>query len=175
MNAQSLFDQLLFPCRLAVDATCGRGHDTIKLARLAEKVYAFDIQEQAITSAQARTAGYDHVVYHHTSFVNIPELVKESIDLLIFNLGYLPGGRKQITTQADFLGICLQDCLPKLTSGGRALIMAYPGHPSGASEVEMLDALLKTLDQHYYDSFVFRHLNGRNHPPVLYLIERSAR
>lgn len=175
MNAQHLFDQLLFPCDLAVDATCGNGHDTVKLARLARTVYAFDIQEQAVLRTRERTAAYPHVTCFQTSFLHIPELISAPIDLLVFNLGYLPGADKHITTHADVLGICLQECLPKLTAGGRILIMAYPGHPSGALEVQLLDKLLKTLDQSRFDSFVFRHINGRNDPPMLYLIERSAR
>ena len=33
---------------IVVDATMGNGHDTLFLAKLAKKVYAFDIQEQAL-------------------------------------------------------------------------------------------------------------------------------
>lgn len=32
-----------------VDATMGNGHDTLFLAKLAKEVYAFDIQEQALS------------------------------------------------------------------------------------------------------------------------------
>ena len=40
--------QVLDDESIAVDATMGNGHDTLFLAKLAKKVYAFDIQEQAL-------------------------------------------------------------------------------------------------------------------------------
>ena len=39
---------------MVVDATMGNGHDTLFLAKLAKKVYAFDIQEQALEKTQER-------------------------------------------------------------------------------------------------------------------------
>ena len=39
---------------IVVDATMGNGHDTLFLAKLAKKVYAFDIQEQALEKTQER-------------------------------------------------------------------------------------------------------------------------
>ena len=39
---------------IVVDATMGNGHDTLFLAKLAKKVYAFDIQEKALEKTQER-------------------------------------------------------------------------------------------------------------------------
>ena len=39
---------------IVVDATMGNGHDTLFLSKLAKKVYAFDIQEQALEKTQER-------------------------------------------------------------------------------------------------------------------------
>lgn len=36
-----------------VDATMGNGHDTLFLAKLAKEVYAFDIQEQALSKRKS--------------------------------------------------------------------------------------------------------------------------
>ena len=41
---------------IVVDATMGNGHDTLFLAQLARKVYAFDIQEQAVEKTRQRLA-----------------------------------------------------------------------------------------------------------------------
>ena len=41
---------------IVVDATMGNGHDTLFLAKLAKKVYAFDIQEQAVEKTRQRLA-----------------------------------------------------------------------------------------------------------------------
>ena len=37
---------------VAVDATCGNGHDTLWLARRCSKVYGFDIQPEAIQNTR---------------------------------------------------------------------------------------------------------------------------
>ena len=42
-----------------VDATMGNGHDTLFLAKLAKRVYAFDIQEQAVEKTRQRLAEAD--------------------------------------------------------------------------------------------------------------------
>ena len=39
---------------IVVDATMGNGHDTLFLAKLAKKVYAFDVQEQALEKTRDR-------------------------------------------------------------------------------------------------------------------------
>lgn len=47
----------------AVDATCGNGHDTLELARMvgpSGRVVAFDIQAEALESAQALLDSSDH-------------------------------------------------------------------------------------------------------------------
>ena len=42
---------------IVVDATMGNGHDTLFLAKISKKVYAFDIQEQALEKTQDRLNG----------------------------------------------------------------------------------------------------------------------
>lgn len=39
---------------IAVDATMGNGYDTAFLASLSQRVYAFDVQQQALTKTQER-------------------------------------------------------------------------------------------------------------------------
>ena len=46
---------------LAIDATCGRGNDTLFLLGLFKEVYAFDIQAEAITSTKDLTKEYNNV------------------------------------------------------------------------------------------------------------------
>ena len=47
-----LSPQLASGAYAAVDATCGRGHDTVWLAARCGRVYAFDIQPDAIASTR---------------------------------------------------------------------------------------------------------------------------
>ena len=85
---------------IVVDATMGNGHDTLFLARLAKKVYAFDIQEQAIeqTTKRLAEAKLDNVELFLTGHENVDQYV-ESIKAAIFNLGYLPSADHTVITR----------------------------------------------------------------------------
>ena len=106
--------QVVEPGDTVVDATCGNGYDTLVLAQLVGAsgvVHAFDVQPAAIASTQATFAhpaamrgadsrGAAH--YHCVSHEHICEHVeKGSASLVTFNLGYMPGADKAITTMAD--------------------------------------------------------------------------
>lgn len=102
---------LLLPGDSVIDATCGNGHDTLFLADLLLKretkgqIIAIDAQPQAIAATKKRLEEHllapllDQVNFFeqcHSSFP--PTIEKESIALIVYNLGYLPGGNKQHTT-----------------------------------------------------------------------------
>ena len=87
-----------------VDFTMGNGHDTLWLSnKVGEngKVYAFDIQKQALESSEKllRDSGcpknYTLILDSHA---NVENYVKEPICAGMFNLGYLPGSDKTVTT-----------------------------------------------------------------------------
>lgn len=163
------------PVTTALDATCGNGHDTLYLADLAEQVYAFDIQPQAIRATAERLAGRPNVRLIEDSFVHFQKYVTQEIDLIVFNLGYLPGSDKQVTTSVSDLSSGLQAMLAQLSPSGRVVIVAYPGHPAGQAESQWLKETLSRLDPSSFRSFHLYHMNGPNDPAELYLIERNAR
>ncbi len=75
--------------KIAVDATVGKGNDTLKLLKAVGKdgfVYGFDVQEEALSKARALLAGYDNYEFFLDSHANIDRL--ESFDLLIYNLAF---------------------------------------------------------------------------------------
>lgn len=160
---------------VALDMTCGNGYDTLALAKLAKNVYAFDIQSLATEQTKKRVADYSNVQVIQSSFVNFGDWVKEPIDLAVFNLGYLPGSDKSITTNAQDVIQCLQSLLIQLSSTGRVVIVAYPGHHEGKREVDTLIEVLQSIDNQSFRSFSLVHLNGTNKPPQLFIIERNAR
>lgn len=163
------------PVSLAIDATCGNGHDTYILAELADEVYAFDIQEQAILKTKERVKAFSHVHVIQDSFTRFQAYVSDPIDLIVFNLGYLPGSDKQITTTVKELSASLQAMLGQLSASGRVVIVAYPGHAEGRAESSWLQETLRQLDNSSFRSFRLYHMNGPNDPPELYIIERNAR
>src|SRR5699024_9693561 len=90
-----------------IDATMGNGHDTVFLASLVGPtghVYAFDIQDKALQNTIQRlaTSPYQQQVSLYKQDHNqMHTYIKQTVSCIIFNLGYLPGQSKRITTQAD--------------------------------------------------------------------------
>ena len=68
------------------------------------KVYAFDIQEEALDHTRQRLekAGYQEcAVLIQDGHERMKEYVTESVSAIVFNFGYLPGGDHQIATRPD--------------------------------------------------------------------------
>ncbi|MBQ2656510.1 MAG: methyltransferase domain-containing protein, partial [Erysipelotrichaceae bacterium] len=81
-----------------VDMTAGNGNDTLFLARLAKRVLAFDVSEEAIRRSKERTKDFSNIEFHLDSHANIDKYLKENeASLFIFNLGYLPNSEETIT------------------------------------------------------------------------------
>ena len=87
-----------------VDATVGNGNDTLFLARLVGekgKVYGFDIQQEAInnTGELLKDLGLQNRVnLICDGHENMDKYITGDVKAVIFNLGYLPGGNRGITT-----------------------------------------------------------------------------
>ena len=86
---------------VAVDATMGNGNDTAFLAQHAKKVYAFDVQEQALKSTQERLEkqAISNAQLILDGHQNLDKYVSEPIRAAIFNLGYLPSADKTVITK----------------------------------------------------------------------------
>lgn len=123
-----------------IDATCGNGHDTLFLAQNTRgRIFVFDIQEKALTSAKNRLSenldGLQQVSFLkacHSSFDSVPKELP--IHLVIYNLGYLPGGDKNLTTKVDTTLLSIQNALDRIEDDGAISITCYPGHEEGQRE-----------------------------------------
>ena len=136
-----------------VDFTMGNGHDTLWLSnKVGEngKVYAFDVQEAALISSEKLLSesgcpkNYTLILDSHA---NVENYVKEPICAGMFNLGYLPGSDKKITTLRQSTMAAVEAAIRLLEDGGGLLIAVYPGHEEGTLEGLMLDDYFKTLDR----------------------------
>lgn len=138
-----------------IDGTAGNGHDALFLAKhLAllknSTLYVFDIQKQAIETTKNRIEE-NHldlkVHYFHKSHYPFPvEIKTQSIDLIIYNLGYLPGGDKSITTNGKETVLSLKEAFELLRPGGLLSVTCYPGHSEGAIEYHEVQSWVKKLD-----------------------------
>lgn len=171
--AHHIWKLFLQPHHVAIDATCGGGYDTQVLSRLCSRVLSLDIQQEAIERATQLLSGQEHkrvdfFLMNHEEFPDIDE----PIQLIVYNLGYLPGGDKSLTTMVSSTLNSVQKALQRIEPGGLVSITCYPGHLEGALEEKALLELTETLDPQKYCVTHHRWIN-RNRSPSLLLIQKS--
>ncbi len=140
----------------AIDATCGNGNDTLKLAEiLREKqggIICIDLQQEAIDKTkdllQSHLSAEDLTRVHlhcqsHTHFPPIAE--KNPIRLIVYNLGYLPKGNKWVTTMTLSTVESVKKAMTLIVPGGAVCITCYPGHKEGKREEKALLEKLSNL------------------------------
>lgn len=166
---------------IVIDATMGNGHDTLFLARLVGEtgcVYAFDIQQQAIekTARGLEENGLPNRVTlvqdsHADMMRLLPQTVAGKVAAIVFNLGYLPGGKKSVTTTAVSTLNALDASLKLIKPGGMISLLVYVGHPGGKQEDEaILEWLGRLPDEVRWQQ---HNPDCAGHSPRLYTLVRS--
>ena len=154
----------------AVDFTMGNGHDTEFLSKTVGEsghVYAFDVQKQALESTAKNLAAagcpenYTLILDSHH---NVKNYVQGSIRAGMFNLGYLPGSDKSVTTMRVTTMPAIEAAIDLLDHGGVLLVAVYPGHAEGDAEGKMLLDYFATLDRHVICCTLIRILNSPTSP-----------
>lgn len=164
---------------VCIDATMGTGQDTEFLCSCVGregKVIAFDIQRKALeqTSERLKRKGYENaclLLRNHTEIADFAE--PESVNLIMFNLGYLPGGDHGICTKPETTLTSLERALPLLKKGGAVSLVIYSGGDTGTEEREAVLDWLKCLDSRQYLVLKTEYYNRPNHPPLPVLIIRQ--
>lgn len=161
---------------IAVDATMGNGYDTAFLASLSQRVYAFDVQQQALTKTQERLEqqGLTNAELILAGHEQVDQYVKEPIRAAIFNLGYLPNADKTLITRPETTILSLAKILDRLELGGRIAIMVYYGHDGGSREKEELLDYIGQLNQRQVTAMLYQPINQMNQPPFLIMLEKIA-
>ena len=138
---------------IAVDFTMGNGGDTLFLSKTvgeSGKVYAFDIQEEALISTRAylqENGAPENYQLICASHHRVKEFVEGPIKAGMFNLGYLPGGDKSITTMRATTLPAIEAAIDLLGKDAILLIAVYPGHPEGDAEGKEITEYLSTLSR----------------------------
>ena len=124
---------------VAVDFTMGNGNDTLFLSKTvgeSGRVYAFDIQPEALKSTEARlkeNGAPENYTLICASHHRVKEFVKEPIKAGMFNLGYLPGvGNKELTTKRETTMQAVEAAIDLLLPDGVLIVAIYPGHEEGS-------------------------------------------
>jgi len=163
---------------VCVDFTMGNGHDTLFLANAVGEqghVYAFDIQQQALDNTRARLceAGVaDRCTLILDSHDRVRDYVKEPICAGMFNLGFLPGADKSLTTLRKTTLPAVQAAIELLDADGGLLIAVYPGHEEGRLEGEMLAEYFAQQSRFQLCASRFQILNSPT-SPFFFLIEKK--
>lgn len=171
----------------AIDATCGRGKDSLELARLVQKngsqksgfLIGFDIQKSAIDETRHRLSQNEidmsKVRLFQEGHENLwqrsqeePEMF-QNVKLVSFNLGYMPGGDKEITTKVGTTLKAAEASSKLLVPGGVISIVQYP-HEEGVEEAHQLKLWYKSLPPQ--DWMVTNMMEGEGQPSIVFVVRR---
>ena len=163
----------------AVDATCGNGHDTLLLARLVGArghVWGFDIQRQAVEETGRRLAEaglLSRVTLLPVGHEGVAEHVAVPLQVVLFNLGYLPGGDRSVITRPDTTGSALEQSLGLLAAGGIVIVTVYPGHSGGSEEQAAVEKWAAGLDPRAFHCWRMGQTNVTPDAPYLLLVQKG--
>ena len=176
--AHSKIQEIVKPGDLCIDATAGNGHDTLFLAQSVAPdgmVYAIDIQRRALSNTCERLKKHElsyllqpiHGSHSEVeSFLNND--LKGKFASAMFNLGYLPGGSREIITRPHFTYPPSRK-LSSLSSLMALLQYCVIGAMTGGKETEEVQNLC--LKENWPHEVVEG--NKANHSPVLILIRKT--
>ena len=176
---QDILKNVVVEGETVVDATCGNGYDTVFLAQLTGekgKVFAFDIQEQAIerTKERLKNAGLqDRVTLLLEGHQQMDLFVTKPIACAMFNLGFLPGSDHKIQTNWPDTVIAMTKALHLLKKGGLLTVIIYYGKDTGYVERDKVLTFLAELDTNKYNVMKLDYLNRMNDPPIPVIIEKT--
>ncbi len=190
---QELLAEVVQPGDLTVDLTAGNGQDTLALYQLVGKtgqVVAFDIQTQALLAtrdrllaagAQIRFQQHDIQPLQCQPGIDLLELSHAEIGTLlpaapqgiIANLGYLPGGQRELITRPESTVMALEQSCSRLAAGGRLAVVVYPGHPGGAEEGGAVGHFFTTLHDTSFQVLQMK-VSNRPQAPFLFVAEKQA-
>jgi len=174
--AFSFWEKLLSSSDHVIDATVGHGFDAMKVLRLIPDgfLYGLDIQKEAIDSTLKKLEPFhQNFKLYHQSHESFPkDIASSSIKLVIYNLGYLPKGNKELTTHAKSTLESLNHALKLLKPSGALSIMIYTGHPAGADEETLILNWAEGLDKTHY-LVTYHKLINRHKAPALCLVQKK--
>jgi ubiquinone/menaquinone biosynthesis C-methylase UbiE len=183
-KAHELIAARLRPGGVAIDATVGNGYDTLFLLRQVApngRVYGFDIQTSALASALAKIkepALSDCLTLIEDSHARMAERIPRpdhgSVSAIMFNLGYLPGGDKAMTTRVESTLAALTAASRLLSPQGIISIVAYPGHDGGERETEQVGHWCENLDRERFKVDKFDANANAPSAPRLFTVSRTG-
>ncbi len=165
------------PGDICIDATAGRGNDTLFLAKLVGEtghVTAFDIQQDAVDStrellaANGMSGRADVLLKSHSEMDEVAE--ENTVSCITFNFGWLPKGDHNVFTNKSTSIPAIEEGLKLLKSGGVMTLIIYYGRETGFEERDALLEYLPTIDSSRFTVIEMPFVNRPNCPPIPILI-----
>jgi len=166
-----------------IDATCGQGFDTLILRDEAlapsGRLIALDIQTGAL---EKTFKAWNHhpsqntctLTLHNLCHSRIDEVAEHgSVDLIVYNLGYLPHSDKRATTLAETTIPSVQKALNLLSENGMITMTVYPGHAAGEIESNQLSEWIQQLDLRKFQILKLEMIGQKSAPYVIVIQKRS--
>jgi len=163
-----------------VDATCGNGLDTAILRSLVGetgRVISVDIQATALERARKRLpASVRNVHFVHACHSTLNQIVEghPTPTVVVFNLGYLPGGDKTLITKPETTTEALSHALQIIALGGGRIMKEKRGHAGGEAEAFSVEQMISALDPKQFVVMKHQSLNVVGVPPYVLVIERRV-
>ena len=177
---KELISRHIIPGGVCADFTMGNGHDTLWLSgQMGEEghVYAFDIQEAAVASTAKRLKEVncpENYTLICDSHHNVKKYVEGPIKAGMFNLGWLPGGDKTITTMRETTLPAIEAAIDLLGEDAILNIAVYPGHPEGDAEGKMIEEMLSGISRFKVCATKVKIVNSES-SPYFFMIETKAK
>jgi len=167
------------PGDFVIDATAGRGRDTLFLSQLVGKegkVLAFDIQKEAVESTEALlkendVANAQVLLACHSTMDQWA--TEESVSAVMFNFGWLPGGNHNLHSHAETSVKAVNQALKLLKVGGIATLCIYYGKETGYEEKEALLRHTEKLDPKRFSVLYQSFINRTGESPLCILIRKD--
>lgn len=167
----------IMPGDTVIDATMGNGHDTLFLSKLVGengKVYAFDIQEDAVksTATLLERENVNNAELILDGHQNMGKYVQGEVAAVMFNLGYLPGGDHSLGTVADTTISALESAMKLIKKHGIITVGVYYGGDSGFDEKNSVMEYIEKIDFKKFTVLTLDYKNRPNCPPISVIIEK---
>lgn len=169
------------PGDFCIDATAGKGNDTAFLCELVGatgRVLAFDILEDAVQSTRffLIERGLDSIGFVRLdSHSHMDQYTQpETVDCIVFNFGYFPGGDRSMFTLAETSVEAIMKGLTLLKPDGIMCLSVYYGGLNGVTERDAILACLKALDPKAYTVIVCEFLNRQGNPAFPVYIKKGS-
>ena len=191
--AHEAIRRFIKPGDIVIDATVGNGHDTLFLCQLVGSsgvVYGFDIQSTAILTTRQRIEAYHVTDLARQQHHSVPELLLYECDhamlrsklnlnhvgavaCVMMNLGYLPGGPKNIKTNIDSTLMAIESAFQCLRPEQSCLsVIAYTGHDGGQEEARRVEETLQSLAINHSARLSRTPQENVDASPIAFLLER---